>query len=102
MDQQTLERRVELLEHEVDSLEKLPARMDALELQIVQLRQEMRDEFSAVRSEIRSGGVETRREMRELIKDTHTQMRVLHEDVVSRIAVLNEGDGGRKPRRSKR
>ena len=57
----------------------LPSRVGALELQIVQLRNEMRVEFSAVRAEIREGDEETRR-----------YMRVLHEEVISRIATLAE------------
>jgi predicted nucleic acid-binding OB-fold protein len=54
-----LVRRVETLEETVDSLRDLPARtaslevrMGAVELQIVQLRGEMRDEFSAIRREM--------------------------------------------------
>ena len=68
------------LERRVDKLEQLPKRMDALEVQIVQLRTEMRDEFSAIRQEMRAGDQETR-----------TLMRVLHEDVIGRIALLGEG-----------
>lgn len=72
------------LERRVEILEKLPERVTALESQIVQLRDEMRSEFSATRAdlrgEIRAGDEETRR-----------LMRVLHEDVVQRIATLKEG-----------
>ena len=39
----------ELSERRVNRLEKLPERMTALESQFVQLRTEMRDEFSAIR-----------------------------------------------------
>jgi hypothetical protein len=52
-------RRVEYLEETVQSLRDLPdrtakleARMGAVEMQIVQLRTEMRDEFSAVRKDM--------------------------------------------------
>ena len=121
MDQQTLEHRVEVLERKVDSLEKLPARMDSLELQIVQFRQELGVEFSAVRTEMRAleerlraeiigGDEETRREMRALEerlraeitagdKETQTLMRALHEDVISRIALLGEDGRGRMRKR---
>ena len=68
---QTIEKRVERLERRVTNLERLPERMDRVESQIVQLRTEMHDEFSAVRDEIRFGDEETRR-----------LMRVLHEDVI--------------------
>ena len=49
--------RLDQLERRVDVLETLPTRMTALEGQIVQLRREMHDEFSAMRGETQ--GVET-------------------------------------------
>ena len=81
-----LTERVEVLEMKVAALEELPARISAVESQIVLLRDEMRSEFSAVRQE-----------MRTLNEATSTQMRVLHEDVIDRIAKL--GEGRRTPRR---
>ena len=54
-----LQRRVEMLENTVESLRKLPAdvrrlgrRMGRAESQILQLRTEMRDEFSAIRRDM--------------------------------------------------
>ena len=47
--------KVDNLERRVTDLETLPDRITAVESQIVQLRTEMRGEFSAVREEIRSG-----------------------------------------------
>jgi hypothetical protein len=44
-----LVRRVEVLEQKVEALTRLPERVSALELQIVQLRGEIRSEFSALR-----------------------------------------------------
>ena len=83
MSAESLEIRMDRLERRVGILEKLPDRVTALESQIVQLRDEMRSEFSETRSdlrgEIRAGDEETRR-----------LMRVLHEDVVQRIATLKE------------
>ena len=68
------------------ALEKLPERIDALTLEISQFRNEVRDEFSAVREdlrqEIRSGDQETRR-----------FMRVLFEDYIDRLRVIDEGKG---------
>jgi hypothetical protein len=49
-------------------LEELPARVDALTLQVSQLRDEMRSGFSAVRGEIQAGDQETRRTLREEIR----------------------------------
>src|SRR5262245_50238011 len=47
-----LDGRVSILEEKVAGVESLPARMEAVKLQIVQLRDEMRVEFAAVRAEI--------------------------------------------------
>jgi vacuolar-type H+-ATPase subunit I/STV1 len=80
MPPQTIENKVQGLEKRVTTLEQLPERMTAVESQIVQLRSEMRDGFSAVRQEIRDGDEETRR-----------YMRVLIEDVIGRIATIQEG-----------
>jgi hypothetical protein len=110
MPAQTLESRVERLERRVNGLEKVPERMTALESQIVLLRTEMHEEFSAIRRETHAGGEETQRSLRDEIRsgdeetrqvlrdeiragdeETRTLMRVLHEDVVGRIALLGEG-----------
>jgi phosphoglycerate-specific signal transduction histidine kinase len=94
----------------------LNRRVGTMESQIVQLRTEMKDEFSAVRRElaetrdnllgvIESGSQatqqmfnEVRQDIRAFRQETNsrfdglsTQMRVLHEDVIDRISRL----GGR-------
>jgi hypothetical protein len=95
MSRESLEARMDRLERRVDLLEQLPQRMDALEAQIVQLREEMRSEFSAIRGEIRDGDGETRRslskQMRDLFAANEAHMRVLHEDLVQRIATIKGG-----------
>jgi hypothetical protein len=124
MPQQTLTARVKSLEKRVELLEALPARMSAIELQIVQLRSEMREQFSAVRSglegfraESQSGIHAVRNELRAEIKaacdevrsdlraeirggdeETRRYMRVLHEEVLARLAMIEEA----RPRRSQR
>src|SRR5262245_8798924 len=86
-----LPERVTILEQKVEILESLPERVTALELQIVQLRSEMHDEFSAIRGELRGGDARLREEiravdagLREEIRsgdeETRRFMRVLHED----------------------
>ena len=86
----TIAKRVETLEKTVEALESLPSRMDAFEErldsvegQIVQLRAEMRAEFSALRTEMKAGNdalrTELRAEIREGDEETRTLMRVLHE-----------------------
>jgi predicted phage gp36 major capsid-like protein len=99
-----------MLERRVELLEQLPERMTALESQFVQLRDEMRAEFSIVRGEIRAGDEGTQRTLRDEIRagdeetrrvlrdeirtgdeETRRYMRVLHEDLVTRITLLGEG-----------
>ena len=102
MSQQTLTNRVGMVEHRMQSLEELPARVSALGLQISQFREEVRLDFSAVRGEIQSLGETLRTEMRVGDEETRRQMRVLHEDVISRIAILNENLNGRRRAQRKR
>jgi hypothetical protein len=110
MARQTLARRVEILEQKVERLETLPARVAAVELQILQLRQEMRAEFSAMRQELTAlfrtelkGTAESltepltesltrslRAEIREGDEETRRYMRVLHEEVIARLAALGD------------
>jgi hypothetical protein len=85
MQQRSAIERIEIVERKVEIMERLPERVTAVELQLVQLRDEMRAEFSATRAKMRAGDEETRR-----------YMRVLHEDVITRISMLE------RPRRSRR
>jgi F0F1-type ATP synthase membrane subunit b/b' len=77
MVEKSLEERVDMLERRVEILERLPEHVSALETQIVQLRDEMRAEFSTTRADARAGDEETRR-----------YMRVLFEDLVERIKTI--------------
>ena len=98
MQPRSLEERVTMLERQMQEMRELPARMTALESQILQLRHEMRDEFSAVRSEFRgelSAAVTT---LAQAIAATNTHMRTLHEEALSRIATIGEGRRRRKKR----
>ncbi len=82
MPPQTFVGRVESLESRVIVLEQLPEKLDALALQISQMRDEMRGEFSALRSEIRTGDEETRHVLRDEIRtgDEETR-RVLRDEI---------------------
>src|SRR4026208_2214278 len=96
--------RVEKLEKALESLAELPHQMSALtgrigqvedrvahvELQIVQLRTEMKDEFSAIRSEFLEVFDADSRATEALFRETWGQMRALHERVISRIARIEE------------
>jgi len=74
----------------VASLKDLPARMTAVEAQIVQLRDEMRGGFSAMLSRFEAQDAKIERLFGD-IGDISRQMRVLHEDTIERIARLDEG-----------
>jgi cell division protein FtsB len=78
-------RQVEKLEERVTALEELPARIDDLTSQVLQLRQEMRGEFSAVRTA-----------MRELNDETKRHMLVLHEAIIARLTLIQESANGKK------
>ncbi len=68
MPRQSVENRLERFEQRVTAIEELPARMDRLESQIVQLRAEMRDGFTAIRQEIQTGDEGVQRSLREEIR----------------------------------
>jgi hypothetical protein len=65
------------LERRVESLEMLAEQIARLETQFLQIREEVRSDFSAVRAAIRAGDEETQR-----------LMRVLHEDVIARQSLI--------------
>jgi hypothetical protein len=122
-----LARRVEMLEETVESLKRVPdhigaleVRVGSLESQVLQLRTEMGDGFSAVRHEIAElptsqvlAGFATRTEMHAMkaelqddiygvnrdltghIVETQRQMRVLYEDLVARITTIGESRSGK-------
>ena len=68
MAEKSLEERVDMLERRVEILEQLPERLTALEVQIVELRDEMRAEFSATRVEGREGDEHVMGTLREEIR----------------------------------
>ena len=64
MPDRTLTERVEVLEQKVEVLQTLPARVEAVELQMVQLRTEMGAGFSDIRREMGAMGAGLREEIR--------------------------------------
>ena len=85
MQTRSVEERLTMLEGQMQHLRDLPERVTNLESQFVQLRQEIRDGFSAIRSE-----------MKERFVELSAQMRMLHEDAITRIATTGEG---RRPKK---
>jgi hypothetical protein len=114
MPERTLVERLDILEHKVEGLDALPGRVHAVELQIVQLREEMHAGFSALRADFRaelqaeirasrdSLKSELQAEIRSGDEETRRYMRVLHEEVISRIATIGEARQSRSHRRPKR
>jgi chromosome segregation ATPase len=83
MDSRSLEQRVETLEGQMNDLRALPARMQSVESQIVQQREESRGEFSAVRTEIR--------EVRHELRIRHPEVRAAVEALRADVAELRAG-----------
>jgi predicted phage gp36 major capsid-like protein len=81
----------------VTRLDELPAHVDALTMQVSQLRDEMRAEFSAVRSEIKAGDEYTSRMLRDDIRaafaEVMTHARGLHEEQRAALALVAQGLG---------
>ena len=88
---QSVESRVESLERRVTDLEGSQQPLDGLATQILQLRTEMREGFSAIREEFH-------RDLAAL----GNQMRVLHEDVIARLTLTHEGGAGEHASRKAR
>ena len=86
--------RVVKLEEEMTTLRELPNEVRELRLQIVQLRDEIRSEFSAMRADLIA-------KMDAGDEGTRRQMRVLHEDIIGRLALLDERRASGKRRRKK-
>ena len=80
MPPQTTERRLEKLEEQVTNLQQRPARIDALSLQIRQVREDLGGQISAAEQRLMASH-----------ERILAQMRVLHEDVVARLALIQEG-----------
>ena len=87
-----------MLERQMKEMRDLPERVTNLESQVLQLRHEMRDEFSDTRSEFRGELAAAVTTLSQAIADTNTHMRLLHEDTLSRFATIGEGRKSRKKR----
>lgn len=71
----------------MQELRDLPKRMAGVESQILQLRADTRDGFSAIRSELLA-------EIRAGNQESRNFMRALYEDAIARIATMGEKDPG--------
>ncbi len=97
MNAPSLAKRMDNLEKIVEPLRGLPDRVTALEVQVVQLRTEMRDESSAIRRDMVTKddlvGFATKDDLAAAVAPlaTKAEMRMLHEDLVERLKVIGEG-----------
>jgi hypothetical protein len=87
-----LTRRLQILEEKVGSLERLPARIDAIELQILRFREEVRAACSATRDDLKE--LDAKAVSRD--EETRRFTRMLHEHVIGLIATLGEGGRSRE------
>ena len=103
-----------MLEQQMQELRDLPARVAGVELQIVQLREEMREAFSAIRSDFHEeiGGLHgkvdglrtemhgIRDELRDAIhtgnQESQDFMRAMYERIQTDIRTMGEGTKGRR------
>ena len=101
---QAIESRVDKLEEHVANLQELPHRMDALSVQISQLREDLGAQISRLREDAAVQSSATERTLREEIiagdERIVAQVRVLHEDVISRLALIQEGQPRPRKRRN--
>lgn len=99
MVQRSLPARVEILEKRMTSLDGLPERVDSLAMQIAQFREEVRGEFSAIRTEL--SAMAPREEVRALAATLRGEIQgsaaMLREEIqgwaASLRAEMREGDG---------
>jgi len=96
MSERTVSERIEIVEQTVEALRALPGRVEALEVQIMQLRAEMRGDFSAVRSEMQAEFVAVRNEMRADRSETlrgfaavRDEMRAIEDDLRAEMHALH-------------
>lgn len=87
MQERSIVERIAIPETNAEGADIAADRMAALELQLMQLREEIRSEFSAVRVDIRRSDEEMRR-----------SVRVLHDIVVARLSAVGDATRLRKKR----
>jgi len=87
--------RMQILEQKVATLEGLPARVNAVELQILHLRDEIRVDFSAtreqLRTEIRASGDALRTEMRAMAGGLRGEMQTIDAGLRGEMQAIEAG-----------
>jgi hypothetical protein len=85
MQERSIVERIVIPERTVEAPDVRPGHLTALELQLMQLREEIRSELSAFREEVRGGDEETRR-----------HVRLLHDTLIARLTAIGDGMNRRK------
>ena len=78
-----------MLEEQMQEISGLPTRVAGVELQIVKLREEMREALFATRSDLRA-------EIRAGDQETRDFMRMLYEELTTTLKTIGEGTKGRR------
>lgn len=84
-----LEQRVAVLEEQMRTLKDLPEHVGAVESQILQLRTEMKDGFSAVRGEMRELRDELREDIRIGVEESENLTKGLHAEAMRAISSVD-------------
>ena len=85
----TVEQRLTILEQKMDELKDLPARVERVESQILQLRTEIKDEFSAIRGEMRELRQELRDDIRIGVEESQNLTKGLHAEAMGAMNDLH-------------
>ena len=89
MQPRTVEQRLTMLEQQMEELKELPARVERVESQILQLRLEMKDEFSAIRGEMRELREELREDIRVGVEESQNLATGLHAEAMRAMTGLH-------------
>ncbi len=85
MQERSIIERIVIAEEKVEAADAGPSHPTPLELQLMQLREELRSELSAFREEVRGGDEETRR-----------HVRLLHDTLIARLTAIGDGMNRRR------
>jgi hypothetical protein len=78
-----------MLEQQMQELKELPARVERVESQILQLRTEMKSGFSAIRGEMRELREELREDTRLGVEESQNLAKGLHAEAMGAIASVD-------------
>ena len=89
MQPRSLEQRVGMLEQQMQQLKDLPERVERVESQILQLRTDLKDGFSAIRGEMQELREELREDVRVGVEESQNLTKGLHAEAMQAISSLD-------------